>query len=62
MYPPRFKFEVSEDINCRGYFNDRRHLMYEINGGKVGEITSISHKLSVPPYIGNNISYIASYN
>lgn len=52
LYPPRFIFEVSERSNHRGYFKERRHLSYEIIGGKVGDVTKISHTLSVPPYTG----------
>ena len=57
LYPPRFKFEVSEKETCRGYFKNRRYLDLKIVGGIVGTKTNISQILSVPPYIGKAAVY-----
>ena len=57
LYPPRFKFEVSEKENSRGYFKSRRYLELKIAGGIVDTETNISQILSVPPYIGKAAVY-----
>ena len=51
LYPPRFKFEVSESETCSPgeYFSSRRYLTYKIVGGKVYDIEDVSDELSIPP-------------
>ena len=52
LYPPRFRFEVSERCSYGSYFNDRRFLNYEIKGGQVGDVEKVMDDISVPKYTG----------